>query len=125
MYLDGLFEMLELIKNFFSKKKKQEKLLKATLKGREQEKALANLNQEPWVTVVHFDINPDNPSQGSFELDWNEYFVKSLMAAGYTGRKDEEIVDAWFNDLCRGIVVSASEEMNFVANADILQKKGQ
>ncbi len=117
--------MLELIKNFFSKKKKQEKLLKATLKGREQEKALANLNQEPWVTVVHFDINPDNPSQGSFELDWNEYFVKSLMAAGYTGRKDEEIVDAWFNDLCRGIVVSASEEMNFVANADILQKKGQ
>lgn len=115
--------MIEYLKSFFSKKKKQERLIKDTLKGQNRAKALADLNKEPWVSVINIDLNPENPSQGNFELDWNQLFVNTLMTAGYTGKNSEEIVDQWFNDLCTGIARSTIEENNFVADANYLPMK--
>lgn len=68
------------------------------------EKEIATLNKEPWVKVVDLDIDPKNPNAGgSFELDWNEYFVKELIRNGYTGITPEHIVQDWFDTLCRVI----------------------
>jgi hypothetical protein len=68
-------------------------------------KELATEAGEPWVAVLDTIFeNPDKPATGYFELDWNEAFVKSLIEAGYSGRADNEIVDMWFNDLCRGVI---------------------
>lgn len=117
------YTMIEYLKSFFSKKKKQERLIKDTLKGQNRAKALADLNKEPWVSVINIDLNPENPSQGNFELDWNQLFVNTLMTAGYTGKNSEEIVDQWFNDLCTGIARSTIEENNFVADANYLPMK--
>lgn len=68
-------------------------------------KEIATENNEPYVDVVKtaFD-DPEKPGAGYFELDWNAQFVKILIDAGYSGRGDEEVVDMWFNDLCRGVV---------------------
>lgn len=115
--------MLEKIKNLFSRKKAQEKLIKTTLRGHAQAKALADLNKEPWVAVLHVDLNPQDPSQGNFELDWNDLFIEQLKSVGYQAKTPEEIVDAWFTDLCQGIARSTIEESNFVANADYLPTK--
>ena len=41
-------------------------------------------------------IDPNDPSNGSFELDWNDIFVARLIKAGYQGRTDQDIVDNWF-----------------------------
>lgn len=63
------------------------------------------LSPNPHVEVVKITIpNPKDPTVGYFELDWNDAFVKQLREAGYSGRQDEEVVDQWFNDLCRGVV---------------------
>lgn len=62
-------------------------------------------SSEPWVDVVSVKMeDKNNPSSGYFELDWNTAFVSQLVEAGYSGRTDEEIVEQWFNDLCRGVV---------------------
>lgn len=66
-------------------------------------KALATEKKEPWVGVLDTHINPENPRNGFFELDWNEYFIVFLTKNGYRGTTEEEIVDQWFNDLCREI----------------------
>lgn len=66
-------------------------------------KELATENKEPWVTVLDTHVNPENPRNGFFELDWNDYFIVMLRNNGYTGGSDEELVDAWFQDLCREI----------------------
>lgn len=68
-------------------------------------KELATEAGEPWVAVLDtiFD-EPDKPATGYFELDWNDIFVKQLVDAGYSGRVDGDIVDMWFNDLCRGVI---------------------
>jgi hypothetical protein len=66
-------------------------------------KERANEKKEPWVEVLETHVNAENPRNGFFELDWNEYFVLQLRAAGYAGETDEQIVDQWFSDLCRGV----------------------
>lgn len=75
-----------------------------------REKTLANIDEKPWVKVVDINFSdPTNPSMGFFELDWNKAFVEQLTEAGYSGRKEEDIVDMWFNDLCRGIAGDIEE----------------
>jgi hypothetical protein len=66
-------------------------------------KEIATENREPWVAVLDTHVNKDNIRNGFFELDWNEYFVLQLRAAGYAGDTDEAIVDQWFSELCRNV----------------------
>ena len=60
-------------------------------------------SEEPMVKVLQVNVNPDNPKNGFFELDWNDEFVNMLKQNGYTGESEEEIVDRWFQSLCRTI----------------------
>ena len=57
--------------------------------------------KEPWVNVIDVKVNEENVRNGFFELDWNEYFIAQLIAAGYGVENDpeEEIVDRWFRDI--------------------------
>lgn len=77
-------------------------------------KELATEKGEPYVDIVRVDLDPDNVGAGSFELDWNEFFVAKLVRAGYEGRDDEQIVDRWFQDICRHVVLETFEQ--FEAN---------
>lgn len=65
----------------------------------------ADLNKEPYVSVIGIDFDDKNPSKGYFELDFNEYFVEYLANNGYDGIEPEEIVNEWFSDLCKNIVL--------------------
>ena len=47
----------------------------------------------------------------NLELDWNEYFVLQLKEAGYKGTSEEEMVDQWFQDLCRNIGAEEGVDM--------------
>lgn len=116
--------MFKNIKSWFDVKEKQKRLIQKTLKGQHAEKALADLNKEPWVGVLSTNIDVKNPKSGYFELDWNENFVDMLRNSGYTGKTGEDVVDRWFNDLCKNIAASVAEDSKFVANADRLPPKG-
>jgi hypothetical protein len=69
------------------------------------DKKLATLKGEPWVTVVNMDFSKGNSLQGSFEIDWNEYFVKKLEAEGYVGPTPDNIVNQWFMEVCKNIAL--------------------
>ena len=60
-------------------------------------------SEEPWVKVLDMNVNPQNPRNGFFELDWNDEFVNMLKQNGYVGESQEEIVDRWFQTLCKTI----------------------
>lgn len=92
--------------------------LKAAEEAKEQErlaklspKELATEKKEPWVAVLETHVNKENIRNGFFELDWNEYFVVQLRSAGYKGNTDEEIVDAWFSELCRNVGQESGVDM--------------
>lgn len=89
----------------------------------EQESTDENLTKEeatkqgkPWVNVLQTHVDEKNPRNGFFELDWNNEFVEQLLDAGYKGESNEEIVDAWFKELCGNVareegVASANNPM--------------
>ena len=74
-------------------------------------KDLATEKKEPWVSVLETHVNKDNVRNGFFELDWNDYFIVQLRSAGYVGKTDEEIIDQWFQDLCRSVGAEAGVDM--------------
>lgn len=76
-------------------------------------KELATEAGEPYITVVNVDLDPDNVGNGAFELDWNEVFVARLVKAGFMLKKedtDAEIVDRWFQSVCRNIIQENYEQ---------------
>jgi len=109
----GLFD------KFFKPKKAAEPLVapappkpkpKAPAKSAKQ---LATESNEPYVNIVSLDVDLDNLHQGAFELDWNEIFVARLVKAGYMIKKDDtdaEIVDRWFQNVCRHVVMETWEQ---------------
>ena len=77
------------------------------------EKELATEKGEPYVAVLRMDVDPENLHQGAFELDWNEIFIARLVKAGYMIKKDDtdaEIVDRWFQNVCRHVVMETWEQ---------------
>lgn len=73
-------------------------------------KELATEAGEPWVEVLGMELDPKDPGQGSFELDWNDKFVANLLRAGYQGKSDQDIVDNWFRAVCRNVVMETYEQ---------------
>jgi len=65
---------------------------------------------EAYIEIVSVELDKENPSYGSFELDWNEQFVTKLRSMGYPGDKDETVVDLWFQSVCRNILMETYEQ---------------
>jgi hypothetical protein len=86
---------------------------KETRVPKKTEKEIATEKGEPWVGILSMDIDPENMHQGAFELDWNDKFVANLVRAGYQGKPDDtdaEIVDRWFQNICRHVVMETWEQ---------------
>ena len=94
---------------FLKGKDKERAKAKHELSGVELDKKLADIDDKPFVTVLNTNFDPDNPKKGYFELDWNQAFIDMLSKAGYSGVSDDEIVNKWFDDLCKGIVLETMD----------------
>ena len=95
------------------KKKKPVKAEPKEVKAKKTEKEIATEKGEPWVAILSMDVDPDNLHQGAFELDWNDKFVANLVRAGYQIKPDDtdaDIVDRWFNNVCRHVVMETWEQ---------------
>jgi hypothetical protein len=73
-------------------------------------KELATEKGEPYISIVSIELDPDNIGNGAFELDWNDKFVANLVRAGYQGKTDQQIVDQWFQEICRNILLENYEQ---------------
>ena len=84
------------------------------------DKDKATESGEPYIAIVKMDIDPANLHQGAFELDWNEIFVARLVKAGYMLKPtdtDAEIVDRWFQNVCRHVVMETWEQEQAIRNS--------
>jgi len=73
-------------------------------------KEIATEKGEPYVAILSMDIDPENMHQGSFELDWNDKFIANLLRAGYLGKTESDVVDQWFQNVCRHVVMETWEQ---------------
>lgn len=79
----------------------------------EFEKKVAELKEEPYVNILEMGVNPDNAVAGFIELDWNDHFVKMLHDNGYTGKSDEDVVNKWFNDVCKTVLLQERADLDY------------
>lgn len=100
--------------DFLKKKVKEEpKEEKPKTKKVKTPKEIATEAGEPYISVVTVELDPDDVGNGSFELDWNEIFVARLVKAGFMMKQtdtDAEIVDRWFQSICRNILQENYEQ---------------
>lgn len=112
--------MFDKLKNLFKKESvptdKSIPKPKKTPKVKEPEisaKDKATQAGEPYVNVIGLELDINNLGEGAFELDWNEIFIAKLVKAGYMKKKDDtdrDIIDRWFQDICRTIVLEQYEQ---------------
>ena len=105
-----MFDWIDNLKRKWTARKEAKKYA-AQAESKRLTKAEATAKKEPWVAVLDTQVNPDNIRNGFFELDWNEYFVLQLRSQGYIGNTEEEVVDKWFQDLCRNIGSESDVDM--------------
>jgi len=79
-------------------------------KSKKTEKEIATENGKIYFKVLSFDFDEENPTDGSFELDWNVYAVNKLREMGYPGQTDEDVVDNYFTYVCRNIALETYEK---------------
>jgi hypothetical protein len=96
----------EIKENLEDPKKSTVKATKTTKSAKE----LATERNEPYVAVLGMEIDPKNMHEGSFELDWNDKFITNLVRAGYQGKTDADLVDQWFQNVCRNVVLETWEQ---------------
>lgn len=128
MYIDGVFEMFDWLKKRMASEPSKPQVRNEPAESRKSvakkktEKELATERGEPYVAVLNMDVDLDNLHQGAFELDWNEIFVARLIKAGYMMKPedtDAEIVDRWFQNVCRHVVLETYEQEEAMRNSGI------
>ena len=77
---------------------------------KKSDKEIATEAKEPWVSVLNIEVDPENPGNGAFELDWNEFFINQLRNSGYSDSDENDMVDRWFQDVCRHVVMESYEK---------------
>jgi len=101
-----------MLNKLFGKKKtlKPAEVQEKPKKIKKSEKDLATERGEPYVAVLSMDVDPENLNEGAFELDWNDKFIANLRRAGYQGKQDADLVDQWFQNVCRNVVLETYEQ---------------
>ena len=101
-------------------KPKEEKVIRVPKAPEKTAKQIATEKNEPYVAILAMDIDPNNLHQGAFELDWNEIFIARLVKAGYMMKPtdaDSDIVDRWFQNVCRHVVMETWEQEQAIRNS--------
>jgi hypothetical protein len=89
-------------------------------------KELATERGEPYFNVVSMEIDPNNIHAGAFEFDWNEKMIADLIRHGYMMKKDDtdaDIVDRWFQNVCRNVVLETWEQDQAMNGNRIIRSK--
>lgn len=104
----------------------EEQLRNNEINRNEFEKSVANLKKEPYVSVLDLGVDSNNAIKGYIELDWNDIFVQLLHKNGFVGPTDEDVVNQWFNQICRTVLFQEHADLDFgfqnAENNDVIKK---
>lgn len=105
--------MFDFLKKKVAPPARKKPIADAAEKQAKSAKDIATEKGEAYVAILSMDVDPENISAGSFELDWNDKFVADLVRHGYMMNRDDsdsDIVDRWFTNVCRNVVLETYEQ---------------
>lgn len=66
--------------------------------------------REPYIEIVTMEVDYNNLNNGSVEFEWNTLWIDQLIRSGYTGKTDADLVDQWYTNVCRNVVMETYEQ---------------
>ena len=72
----------------------------------------ATHRREPYIEIVSMEVDYNNLNNGSVEFEWNTLWIDQLIRAGYQGKTDADLVDQWYTNVCRNVVLETYEQSN-------------
>jgi len=102
--------MFDKLKKLFTKEKVPTQAEMDNIAKIARAKEKADKEHEPFIAIMNMDVDYDNLDGGSFEFEWNDIFIAKLIKAGYKGDTDSDLVDQWFNTICRNILLETYEQ---------------
>ncbi len=119
----GIFDLFKRNKKVSGTVDSKENVAEDTKKSAEPTKGkkksakdLATERGEPYIEILSMEVDPNNINSGAFEFDWNDKFVANLIRAGYQGKTDADLVDQWFQNVCRNVVLETYEQYEAMNN---------
>ena len=101
--------MFDKLKKLFTKEKVPTQAEMDNIAKIARAKEKADKEHEPFIAIMNMDVDYDNLDGGSFEFEWNDIFIARLVKAGYQGKEDHDLVDQWFNTVCRNVAMETWE----------------
>ena len=92
---------------------KKKPIAEVAKKQTKSAKEIATEKGEPYVEILSMDIDTENFRSVRCNTHPSEIFVARLVKAGYMmgpNDTDAEIVDRWFTNVCRNIVLETYEQ---------------
>ena len=87
---------------------------------------LCDINEERWVDVS-VEVDSKSPKYGQFTFEWNTHMINFLHDNGYVSPSDDETIDMWFMDVCRGVVLNdignTAEEIDKIQESVVIKSK--
>lgn len=72
----------------------------------DKERICASIKGEPWFKIIGGEhVQNGSGATMAFELDWNDEFVRDLEKQGWTAATDDQIVNLWFEEACRQMLL--------------------
>lgn len=100
-YEFGMLDLLDTNSYEFKKLTLEAKLKYKSINEQEYKRELATLNEEEYFEILKGEWDPEMGMV--FEFDWNSVFVDNLRKNGFRGETDSDLVNAWFDDVCRQV----------------------
>jgi hypothetical protein len=120
----GIFDLFTRKQKVGSPADSKEKVENDTKKSAEPPKGkkksakdIATEKGEPYIEILSMEVDPNDISSGAFEFDWNDKFIANLRRAGYQGKSDADLVDQWFQAVCRNVVLETWEQAEAIENS--------
>lgn len=100
-YEFGLLEVMDPYSEEYKRKKLKLELEYNIITEQQHKKELATLDGEEYFEILKGEWEAE--SGLLFEFDWNNIFLENLRSNGFRGETDSDLVNAWFDDVCRQV----------------------
>lgn len=121
-YEFGMLDLLDTNTDNFKRLTLDTKLKYKVITEQEYKRDISTLNKEEYFEIIKGEYDPEMGM--IFEFDWNIIFIENLRKNGYRGETDSDVVNSWFDDVCRQIYMESIGEEDMESPEAILVNNG-
>ena len=117
-YEFGILDVMDKYSEEYKRKKLNLELQYNIITEQQHKREMSTLDGEEYFEILRGEWDPE---QGMiFEFDWNSVFLDNLRENGFRGETDSDLVNSWFDDVCRQVYKQSLGEEDEMETSDVI-----